>query len=898
MRTLQIRSLSGPNLFASHPVLRMSIDLEEQAQMRSSDVPGFSERLLAALPGLSERRPPDTGSAKEQPEGSAVEFHEGAEFGRIVEQVAVEMSRLAGVPVRFSTTVCTGEPGRCQVVVGVSCEQTLRLLLGAAVDLVNALIRQAPYPLEETLREARELAADVALGPSTRAIVNAAEARNIPWSRLNDQSLIVLGYGKNRRFIQATTSSRTSFVAVDIASDKQLTKELLARSGISVPRGVVVRTEEQAVAALAEIEGPVVIKPLDGNHGNGVSLNVTTEAEARRAFAIAREYRSRILVEQMIEGRNYRVLVVGGKLVAASERLPAHVTGDGVHTVAELIEIENQNPLRAEGHSGALTRLEVDAVVTLYLEKTGRSLSDVPAPGECFLLRESVNLSTGGTARDVTDEVHPEVARMCERAARAIDLDICGIDLVARDIRRPVSNGCAVIELNAAPGIRMHQYPSEGRARDAGAAIVDMLYPPGSPARIPIISITGTNGKTTTTRMIGHILGATGARIGMTTTDGIYIGGRLIQEGDTTGPQSARTVLFDPSVDIAVLETARGGIVRRGLGYDWSDVAVLMNVQGDHLGQDGINTIEDLFRVKSLVAERVRAGGTLILNAEDPRLAALPSSPRMQSIPRRIVFFALDPRCAVLERHVAAGGLGYTLKNDWIVELNGLRETRILRASRLPSSFRGTALFQVANAMASIAAARACGARVATIADALLSFESIGQNPGRLNLYHVGPGYALVDYGHNPGSYEAICAMASRWKGHKLTAVIGAPGDRLDQTLEESARIAARTMHRIIVKEDHNLRGRAPGEIASIMMRAVLEDARGLECAIELDEAAAIRRALSTMEDGEVVMIFTDDRPGVVRVLLEHGAMAAEEIEEGAPFSAEQAFNESPRMTG
>jgi len=878
MNIVHIRTLCGPNVFADFPVLRMRLDLGARTETSSVDMPGFTDRLLAALPGLSEHR-----CSRGRPGGFVERLREGTYLAHIVEHVALELSDPAGLSVTFGKTIWAGSPGLYDVAVEFENEAGMRIVLEAAVELVMAVIEEREYDVRPRIEEAREAAEDTALGPSTGAVVRAAEARGIPWARLNDQSLIVFGWGKHRKFIQATTTSQTNFVAVEIAGDKQLTKELLDRASIPTPRGVVVRTADEAVKALDEIGPPVAIKPLDGNQGKGVSLSITTEEEARRAFDIAREYRSRVLVEKMIEGKNYRVIVVGGRMVAASERMPAHVVGDGVHTVTELVEIENKNPLRAVGHSGALTKIEIDDVVRAFLDGRKRTLEEIPAKGEVFLLRESANLSTGGTARDVTGEVHPATAHACERAARAIGLDVCGIDLVTDDIREPLSKSGAIIELNAAPGIRMHQHPSAGKPRDVGAAIVELLYPKGAPSRIPTASVTGTNGKTTTTRMIGHVMGSTGLVVGMTTTDGIYIGGHCIDRGDTTGPQSARTILFDPTVEFAALETARGGILRRGLGYDWSDVGVLTNIQPDHLGQDGLETLDDLLWVKMVVAERVREGGTLILNAEDPLLAELPSHRRIAKRPKRIAFFSLDPAHPVLARHLAAGGIGYTVHRGYLVERIGSSEERLVRADEIPATFGGVATFQVANALAAAAACRAHGVSAGAIAAALRSFGDAEQNPGRMNLYRTERGHVLLDYGHNPASYRAVCATLARWNGHRrLTGVISAPGDRMDEVVSQSARELARVLHRLIIKEDRDRRGRAPGEVAGTLHQAALGERPQLECEVILDEVAAIQRALDTMVQGEICAIFTDDIDGTRDTLVSMGAVATTTFDHGS----------------
>jgi cyanophycin synthetase len=585
----------------------------------------------------------------------------------------------------------------------------------------------------------------------------------------------------------------------------------------------------------------------------------------------------------MFGGRNYRVLVVGYKMVAASERIPCHVTGDGVHTVAELIDIENSNPLRGEGHEKPLTKIRKDdEILRTFMQKEGWSMEDVPEEGERVMLCAGMNLSTGGTARDVTDDVHPGVRSLCERAARIMGMDVCGIDLVLEDIAAPAAKG-GVIEINAAPGLRMHQFPGEGRPRDVGDAIVRMLYPEGSPSRVPVIAVTGTNGKTTVTRMLSHLFIEAGFSTGTTTTDGIYLNGERIVRGDTTGPVSAVTVLEDKAVEVAVLETARGGIVRRGLGYDWSDVGVMTNVGADHIGQDGIESVEDILWIKSLVAERVREGGTLVLNADDELLAGLSARRAVARVPRRYVYFSLRPDNPVLLDNAGAGGAGYFLRDGWIYEVEGGVERPVVEAKAIPATMNGAADFQIANAMAAVAAARACGLTLEQVARSIARFRSDEENPGRANLYRVGNGYVMVDYGHNPDAFDAVCRMAAKWENRRVTGIIGVPGDRDDSVVERAGRVAARGFHRVIIKEDKDLRGREPGEVAKLLCVAVGDEWPGTECRIVLDEIEALRSEVEGMEDGQVVVLFYDQIEPVLGVLEELGAVPVGAVEDATP---------------
>jgi len=899
MRVESIRTLAGPNVYTHSPALLMRLDLEDLAGRETREFEGFNERLLARLPGL------DSHHCSRGYAGGFVErLREGTYFGHVVEHVALELTGLAGVGVTHGKTRSADRPGLYHVVVEYRAERCTRFLLETAVALVEALLAGEPFPVEERVCEARRIAARTELGPSTRAIVEAAARRGIPWSRVGPDSIVQLGWGRHRRFVQAATSDLTSSVAVEIAADKDLTKQLLEAAAIPVPRGVVVKTEAEAVAALRELGGAVVVKPLDGRQGCGVSLNLSTAEEVAAAFRIAREHSGSVLVEELIRGRNYRVLVVGGRVVAASERLPCHVVGDGRRTVAELIELANEDPLRGDGHEKPLTKIKVDDIALAHLARTGWGLERVPAPGQTVFLRESVNLSTGGVARDVTDRAHESVRRACVRAARAVGLDICGVDLVLEEIAAPFVKGSgAVIELNASPGLRMHCHPSEGRPRDVGEAIVRMLYPEGD-GRVPVFSVTGTNGKTTVTRMISHVLASAGLTVGMTTTDGVWVGGERVAEGDTTGPHSARAVLSDPTVEAAVLETARGGIVRRGLGYDWSDVAVLTNIQPDHIGQDGIESVEDLLWIKSLVAERVREGGALVLNADDERLARLADHPRVAKTAKRVVYFSMRENHVVIRKHADAGGTAFFVRDGWVVEASGFEQRRLLRVAGVPATVGGAAEFQVANVLACVAACRAHGVSVEQVASALATFRAAADNPGRFNLYRLpAGGHALLDYGHNPEAFRAVCQTVARWDGLRATGIVGLPGDRADELIEEAGRAAARGFSRVVIKEDKDPRGREKGEVAERLRRAVLDEAPGRECAVVLDEAEALRGELRRLGAGGVVVMFYDKLEPLLRVLEEFGAEPASGIaglvvrEEPALAAAAAAGSESRAVT-
>jgi cyanophycin synthetase len=881
MKILNIRAMNGPNLWAYRPVLVMKLDLEDMAEVASDEIEGFVDRLLSIVPGVAAHGC-DTG----EPGRFSERLRRGTYLAHITEHVAIELTNLAGMGVSFGKARWAGKPGVYNVVIRYRAEQATRFLLRTAVELVESVIAgaQEQFPLEERLREAQRILDRTELGPSTRAIVEAADKRGIPWRRLNEHSLIELGYGMYRKHIQAAMTGQSSAIAMEIAGDKELTRQLLSDAFIPVPEGRVVTSYEEALEAWSDLDGPVVIKPLDGRQGHGVSLNLNTREQIREGFDCAEEYASQIIVEHYLRGRDYRILVINGKLIAAAERKPAHVIGDGKRTVAELVTLENLNPLRGEGHEKPLSKMRIDAIAEALLRKQGLTPESVPAKGQEVLLRENANLSTGGTARDVTHLVHPDTVAICERATRLIGLDICGIDLVTPDISQPVKRGeGGIVELNAAPGLRMHLHPSEGERHEVGEAIIDMLYPPGSPFRIPIIAITGSNGKTTVTRMTSYIMATAGYTVGTTTTDAIYIAGQRLASGDMTGPMSARAILADPAVEFAVLETARGGIMRGGLGYDWSDVGIITNIQADHIGQDGIEDVEDLIRVKSLVAERVREGGTLILNADDENAMAVLELDTVKGVNRKLVLFSLCGDNRLVLNHRAAGGTAYYVRDGWIMEgINGL-EKKIIQVSNMPATLNGAAKFNVANALAAVAAARAQGVPPGTVFLALARFDINRDNPGRMNLYRVGAGYVMIDYGHNPAAYESVGQMVETWRedGRRVSGVLGLPGDRADWVTQEAVKTAARSFDRLFLREEVDLRGRKPGELLRLMRETVRQVAPTKECLEFDDERQALQRAIDTMDDGEVIVAFFDQLPVAQEVLFRNGAVETPVIGKG-----------------
>jgi cyanophycin synthetase len=865
MRLETVRALPGPNVHLDRPVLHARIELEDLAEVDSHEIPGFNDRLLALIPTLGEH------TCGLGYEGGFVErLREGTYFGHITEHVCIELQNLVGVKVHYGKTRIAGATGRYDLIIEYRNEPVAVFLLQAACNLVDALSHENPYTkadVDGVLDEARRLLARTDLGPSTRAIVEAAERRGIPWWRIDDGSLVQLGHGCRRRMVRAAVGDRTRSLGVEIACDKELTKRVLHGAAIPVPRGVVARSEREALSALEDLSPPLAVKPLDGNQGRGVALNLFTTEQILSAWRAAAAICPAVVVEEYLTGRDFRVLVVGGKVVAASEREPAHVVGDGRSTIEELVELENSNPLRGEYHEKPLTKIRITDEALRLLTRYGRTPETIPSAGEKVYLCRTANLSTGGTARDATDEIHPDVRRLCERAARIVGLDICGVDLITPDISEPLPEaGAGIVEINASPGIRMHHYPTSGRPRDVGAAIVEMLFPQGSQSRVPIVAITGTNGKTTVTRMIAHMV-SRGVTVGMTTTDGIWIGGECVARGDLTGFHSARAVLSDPAVEIAVLETARGGIIRRSLGYDWSDVGVLTNIDSDHLGQDGIETVDDLLHVKSLVAERVREGGTLVLNADDPRLASLPQDERVARIKRRIVYFSLDPANETVQSHLRHNGTAFLLMAGWLVEACGRTMYRLVEAAAIPATLSGAAKFQIANALAATAACRALGRPRHEAADALRTFRNDADNTGRLNAYRVGKAFVLLDYGHNPAAFASMRELAVEWADRRVTAVVGVPGDRNDRVVMEAARMLVDAYDRIVVREDDDRRGREKGEVAGMLCTAINAIDPDQACRVVLDERQAIEETVADLEEGEIVVWFYESHDKAQEIL-------------------------------
>jgi len=857
MRILKTQTLRGPNYWSirRNKLVLMLLDLEELTEKPSNEVPGFYDGLIQVLPTLVEHH-----CSRGYRGGFFERVKEGTLMGHIIEHVALELQELAGMPVGFGRTRETAEAGVFNVVFEYIEEQAGRYAGRAAVRICQSIVETGTYPaheLEQDLADLKELFASTALGPSTETIVKEAEARKIPWRWLSARAMLQLGYGANQRRIQATLSNNTSILGVELACDKEGTKTILDNAGVPVPQGTVIQYLDELEQAISDIGGyPIVIKPLDGNHGRGITININEWSDAEKAYDLASTAsKSRsVIVERYYQGNDHRVLVINHKVVAVAERVPAHVVGDGKSTVKELIEITNQDPKRGNGHDNVLTKITIDSTSKAVLAKQGYSLDSVLPEQKIVYLRATANLSTGGVAIDRTDEIHPENIWIAQRVSKIIGLDIAGIDIVTSDISKPLKETKGVIvEVNAAPGFRMHAAPSEGLPRNVGASVLEMLYPNNAPSRIPIVAITGTNGKTTTTRLTAHIYRQTGKVVGFTATDGIYIQEYLVEKGDNTGPYSAGTILKDPTVEVAVLETARGGILRSGLAFDSCDIGVVLNVAADHLGLGGINTIEQMAKLKSVIAETVKPDGYAVLNADDPLVVEM-----AERVKCKIAYFSMNPDNPIIVEHSRRNGFAAIYDGEYLSILEGKWTLRIEKAAKIPMTMGGMAPFMIANALASCLAAFTQGVDIEKIRQGVRTFEvSAEQIPGRMNLFELGDYHALVDYAHNPHGYKAVGDFVKNWQGDRI-GVVGGPGDRRDEDLILLGQISAQIFDRIIVKEDEDPRGRKSGEVADLITKGINQENPDVQYEIILKEVEAINTALDRAQSKNLVVIFPD----------------------------------------
>lgn len=872
MQILKVNKLRGPNIWANSPVLEAWVDLEELKDTSSEMIPGFNERLMAWLPSLVEHR-----CSVGERGGFFVRLRRGTYMAHILEHVALELQSLAGTPVGFGRARETNVDGIYKVAVAFREEKLGLACIDKAFEMILAAVHDSPFDVEAEVSKLRDFAHDVCLGPSTKAIVDAAKARGIPWRRLNESSLVQLGYGHNQRRICTAEADSTSAIAESIAQDKDLTRMLLRTIGVPTPEGRPVESAQDAWEAAEDIGLPVVVKPQYGNHGRGVATNLQDRQQVEAAYLAAREEGSSIICERHAPGDDYRVLVIGGKMVAAARREPAHVIGDGQSTVQQLIDVVNKDPRRSDGHSTSLSFIKIDAVALGVLLEQGLT-PDIVAPlGKKVLIRRNANLSTGGTAADVTDLVHPDVARQCIEAARVIGLDIAGVDVVAQDITQPLQGQRGVIvEVNAGPGLRMHIEPSSGLPRPVGQAIIDMLYPENNNGRVPIVSVTGVNGKTTTTRLIAHLVACSGKKVGMTCTDGIYIAGRRIDSGDCSGPQSARAVLMNPAIEAAVLETARGGILREGLGFDTCDVGVVTNIgEGDHLGLADIETLEQLAKVKRCIIEAVHKNGFGVLKANDPLTAEM-----AEKCKGAVVFFALDGNDPVLMAHRAKGGRGAFVRDNAVMLAEGNTDFVLLSLDRVPLTHNGRIGFQVENVLAAASACWALGMPCEQIRLGLESFSShMDKVPGRFNLMEIHGATVVVDYGHNQSSLLAIAETLDQFPHPSRTVIYSAAGDRRDVDMIRQGEILADHFDRIILYEDNYLRGRQPGEIMTLFKQGMDGGKRVKEIHEVQGWQNAVDRALKLIRKGEFLLMQADTIDEAVQYLhhsIEHESLGRE----------------------
>lgn len=854
MKIEEIKVLRGPNYWSIRrsKLIQMKLNLEELEDRPTDSIDGFSERLEKQFPSMFSHR-----CSVGEPGGFFQRVREGTWMGHVIEHIALEIQTLAGMDTGFGRTRGTGKHGEYYVVFSYMEEDAGVYAAKAAVRIAQALVDGKDYDLEDDIMNLREIREDTRLGPSTGSIVDEAVKRGIPFIRLNKHSLVQLGYGVHQKRIRATIASTTSNIAVDIACDKEETKALLEAAEIPVPRGTIIRSQEGLKDAIERYGYPLVLKPVDGNHGKGATTNITTWEQAVKALDAAQVYGRSVICERFIQGFDFRVLVINNKFICAALRTPASVVGDGEHTIQWLIDETNRDPRRGYGHEKVLTSIKVDDFTQKMLDEKGYTLETIPAKDELVLLKPTANLSTGGTSTDVTDEVHPANIFMCERISKIIGLDICGIDIMAPDLRVPITeNGGAVLEVNAAPGFRMHVEPAVGIARNVAEPVIDMLFPKGSIGRIPIIAITGTNGKTTTTRLTAHIAKSAGFKVGYTTSDGVYIQNQLMMKGDCTGPVSSAFVLKDPTVDFAVLECARGGILKNGLAFQNCDVAIITNVSTDHIGLGGIDTIEQMARVKSVVAETVFPHGYAILNADDDLVYAM-----RDSLKCNIALFSMDENNPRVKAHCAAGGLASVFENGYVTIMKGTWKIRVHRVVDIPLTYGGKAAHNIMNTLPAILATYLYrDIKVDDIKEALETFvPSPSLTPGRLNMFKFKHFDFLVDFAHNQAGLQLLCDFVNKLDGAPKVGIISGTGDRRDDDIRDLGKISATCFDEIIIRQDKNLRGRTAEEIVNLLVEGINSTkTKEIPITIIMNEKEAIMHAYRNAKQGSLITIMCD----------------------------------------
>lgn len=873
MEILEIRTLRGPNYWSGYwkKLIIMRLDIAEYEDKPTNKIDGFYDRMVAVMPSLLSH-----GCSYGEEGGFLKRVTEGTWAGHAIEHFALELQTLAGMDTGYGRTRETGEPGIYNVVYSYLEEEVgrfagrtaVRLWLDLAEGKDLAAIKEG---IAKDIQQMREIRENVRFGPSTGSLVEEADHRDIPFIRLNDQSLVQLGYGVYQKRIQATTTVNTNMISVDIAGNKHATKKLLGDMGVPVPKGFRIRDIDDLEDTISDVGYPIVIKPLDGNHGKGATVGIKSLEDAKIAFEKAKEYSRYVIVEKQLIGEDFRALVVNNRLIAVAERVPAHVVGDGKSSIQKLIDKTNEDPRRGYGHENVLTQIDIDNQTLRCIKKAGYELTTVLKKGEKLHLKTTANISTGGTAIDRTDEVHPENVFLFERIAKIIGLDVAGVDVIAPNVSEPLrENGGGIIEVNAAPGFRMHLAPSEGIGRNVAEHVIDMLFPPGTPARIPIFAITGTNGKTTTTRLIAHILKNSGRTVGFTTTDGTYIGNQQIVAGDNTGPVSAQLVLKDPTVDVAVLETARGGIIRSGLGFDYCDIGVVMNVAADHLGLKDVNTLEDLARVKSVVPRAVSKKGYAVLNAEDPLVYAM-----KEKVDGKVVCFSMDENNPVIKRRAERGRISCVYENGYITILKGKWKVRIERAVNIPLTYGGRAEFMVQNVLAATLACFVHGLSLEDLRTGLTTFNAgTAQTPGRLNFVEIGDVTVLMDYAHNPAGLIGLTNFISKLPNKYRTVVLNGTGDRRDDDIREFGKIAADNFDRVVIRTGNYLRGRTPEELHALLQEGIAQSSNNPTVRIIPDGRAAIHHAIKYGRKGELVVTLADRVPDDISYVQEFRDLA------------------------
>lgn len=852
MKILSIQSIKGRNIYSHRPVIKMILDIRDFYKLPTKEVKGFNTTLLEIFPGIKKHY------CSLGYEGGFVDrLNEGTYAAHVVEHLALELQSINGYDVFYGKTRTILEPSVNYIVFEYINERCGIESAKAAVEIVNKLYKKQKPDIEKIFKNLEKVAAEFELGPSTKSIVNEAKQRGIPVSRIGDDSVLQLGYGKYARKLSAALTDASSCISVDIAGNKHLTKQILNNNGIPTPHGEVVYSEEEAIEIARDIGYPVVVKPCDVNQGKGVTLDISADDQVVEAYKGALKFSKSIIVERFIKGRDYRVLVVGDKVVAVSERKPPKIIGDGEHSLRELVEQENKNPLRGEGHEKPLTKIKIDPVVLQTLSLKGINENYIPSKGESIILRGNGNLSTGGQARDCTDEIHPLNKLAAIKAAKAIGLDIAGIDITTADISVPIShdNG-AIIEVNAAPGLRMHLYPSEGQSRNVARDIVEMLFPKNKPYSIPIISITGTNGKTTTTRLVRHVLAMMDLKVGMTSTSGVFIDNECILKGDNTGPVSAGLVLSHKDVEVAVLETARGGIVRRGLGYDLADIGAVVNISEDHIGLDNLNSLEDLAFVKSLIVEAVKPNGYAVINAETEMSEYI-----LRRAKSPVILFGRDRHNRLLAEHIKSGGIAVYVREGIMFIQDNNKIIPILISDEIPITMKGIVECNLENSLAAVSILYGLKVPVNIIRKGLMSFKpDMENNPGRFNIFDMGDFKVMLDYGHNAASYKAVIQSIKGIGANRYVGIVGMPGDRLDKNIKEVGELCSMFFNKIYIKEDRDLRGRSPGEVSEILFQTIIKN--GLdEKYIEkiYSETEALEKAIIDAKPGDLIVMFYEE---------------------------------------